>query len=111
LIYAWVAANYAGHTKKITINAVVLVAYGAANIIGPLTFTGASAPTYLPAKIIVMATLAFGVVCSMILRQWYVWENKRRDSEAASDSSFDRNKDSDYLDLTDVQNREFRVSH
>lgn len=40
IMYSWAAANYAGHTKKVTINAIILFAYGTSNIIGPLTFTG-----------------------------------------------------------------------
>lgn len=28
IMYSWAAANYAGHTKKVTINAIILIAYG-----------------------------------------------------------------------------------
>ena len=109
LMYAWAAANYAGHTKKITINAIILAAYGASNIIGPLTFTGQTAPAYIPAKAAIMATLALGVVSTLILRQWYVWENKRRDRRAAAEG-LTHVQDTEFLDLTDHENPEFRVS-
>ncbi len=67
-MYAWAAANYAGHTKKITINALILMAYGAANIIGPLTFTGQTAPNYIPAKAAIMATTSLAVLLTLLLR-------------------------------------------
>lgn len=44
LLYSWVAANYAGHTKKVTMNATLLVSFCLGNIIGPLTFRGQDAP-------------------------------------------------------------------
>jgi hypothetical protein len=56
LIYFWVAANYSGHTKKVTTNATLLMSFCLGNIIGPLTFRGATAPVYIPAKIAIMAT-------------------------------------------------------
>ena len=107
-MYSWAAANYAGHTKKITINAIILIAYGASNIIGPLTFTGQTAPDYIPAKAAIMATLALAVVSTLVLRQWYVWENKNRDRQAAA-SGLVHQQDIEFMDLTDRQNPEFRV--
>jgi len=105
-MYSWAAANYAGHTKKITINAIILFAYGASNIIGPLTFTGQTAPNYIPAKAAIMACLAFAVVVTIALRQAYVWENKKRERQAVGIAHV---QDIEFMDLTDKQNREFRV--
>ena len=108
-MYSWATANYAGHTKKVTINAVILIAYGASNIIGPLTFTGQTAPEYIPAKVAIMVTLALACVATLILRQMYVWENNKRDRQAAA-SSQTHLEDIEFMDLTDKQNQEFRVS-
>ncbi|OAG39523.1 hypothetical protein AYO21_06167 [Fonsecaea monophora] len=107
MMYSWAAANYAGHTKKITINAIILFAYGASNIIGPLTFTGYTAPEYIPAKVAIMACLSLAIVTALILRFWYAWENKRRDRLAAAEG-YVHVPDTEFMDLTDRQNLEFR---
>jgi hypothetical protein len=39
LIYSWVATNYSGHIKKVTMNAILLMSFCLGNIIGSLTFT------------------------------------------------------------------------
>ncbi|RFU34509.1 hypothetical protein B7463_g1801, partial [Scytalidium lignicola] len=106
MMYSWAAANYAGHTKKVSINAIILFAYGASNIIGPLTFTGYTAPEYIPAKVAIMACLALAIVAAIILRYWYVWENKRRDRRAAAEG-YVHVQDIEFMDLTDKQNPEF----
>lgn len=106
-MYSWGAANYAGHTKKVSINAIILIAYGASNIIGPLTFTGFTAPEYIPAKVAIMVCLAAAIVAVVILRYWYVWENSRRDCSAAASV---QGRGSEWLDLTDKQNSGFRYA-
>ncbi|KAG8166922.1 hypothetical protein KVR01_002611 [Diaporthe batatas] len=73
LLYSYSGANYSGHTKKVTMNAVLLMSFckmirssvgrktpavrltescpGLGNIIGPLTFRGKDGPDYIPAKV------------------------------------------------------------
>ncbi|OAP57655.1 hypothetical protein AYL99_08393 [Fonsecaea erecta] len=109
MMYSWAAANYAGHTKKVSINAIILFAYGASNIIGPLTFTGYTAPNYIPAKVAIMACLSLAIVTALVLRFWYVWENKRRDQLAAAEG-YVHVPDTEFMDLTDKQNPEFRYA-
>lgn len=36
LLYSWVSSNYAGHTKKVCMNALLLMGFCLGNIIGPL---------------------------------------------------------------------------
>lgn len=133
LVYAWVAANYAGHTKKVTMNAILLMAFCVGNstldsssppfsystrtlfyhiltvptVIGPLTFTGATAPVYEPAKIAIIATGAICVVVTLALMFKYMHENKRRDRLGLGREHM---KDNEFMDLTDRQNPEFRYS-
>jgi MFS family permease len=38
LLYSWTGANYSGHSKKVTMNAVLLMSFCLGNILGPLTF-------------------------------------------------------------------------
>lgn len=49
LLYSWLAADIAGHTKKITMNAILLVSFCLGNIIGTLTYRQNDAPDILPA--------------------------------------------------------------
>nr|POF07663.1 thiamine pathway transporter thi73 [Quercus suber] len=107
LLYSWVAANYAGHTKKVTMNAVLLMAFCLGNIIGPLTFTSDSAPEYVPAKVTIIATCVVAVMLTVCLQLYYLWENKRRD-KLASLRTVAHIKDVEFADLTDRENLEFR---
>jgi hypothetical protein len=107
LIYSWVSANYSGHTKKVTMNAVLLMSFCLGNIIGPLTFTGATAPTYIPAKIAIMATGLVAIGATMLLWWMYRHENAKRDSEGDAGVHV---LDSEFMDLTDRQNKEFRYA-
>ncbi|KAK5694614.1 hypothetical protein LTR97_009204 [Elasticomyces elasticus] len=109
VIYSWAAANYAGNTKKVTINAVILAAYGASNVMGPLTFSGATAPQYIPAKVTIMAALALAVLSTLALRTLYVLENKKRDRVAVEEGEPEHMTDVEFMDLTDQQNRTFRI--
>ncbi|KAI9826986.1 MAG: hypothetical protein M1819_007080 [Sarea resinae] len=91
LLYSWVAANsnatfsiqkVAGHTKKVTMNAILLMSFCTGNIIGPLTFRKADAPNYIPAKIAIIATSAVAILFTLLLRGVYVLENRRRDGSS-----------------------------
>ena len=48
----------AGHTKKLTMNAIVLMSFCVGNIIGPETFQAKDAPQYIPAKVTIVAVLS-----------------------------------------------------
>lgn len=78
LIYSLAAANFAGHTKKITINAILLMSFCVGNIIGPLTFQAKDAPEYVPAKIAIMATGVAALAAVLVLVGSLWGENKRR---------------------------------
>jgi F0F1-type ATP synthase membrane subunit a len=104
LLYSWVSANFAGHTKKVTMNAVLLMSFCLGNIIGPLTFRKGDAPDYIPAKISIIVTCGVAMALAALLRFYYVWENKRRDRMV--DGSHE--KDVEFMDRTDRENIEFR---
>jgi hypothetical protein len=70
LMLAWNASNIAGHTKKVTINALTLVSFAIGNILGTQTFQAKQAPGYISGKISIIATL--GILCFVILiLRWY----------------------------------------
>lgn len=106
LLYSWVAANYAGHTKKVTMNAVLLMSFCLGNIIGPETFRKGDAPNYIPAKITIVVTVAVAICFTVVLRTYYVWENRRRDRLQLG---LEHRENQEFLDLTDKENVEFRV--
>lgn len=84
-------------------NALLLISFCLGNIVGPLTFTQESAPNYIPAKITIIVTCSVAVVLTLMLRVYYMWENKRRDGLEP-----DHQADIEFADVTDRQNKEFR---
>lgn len=107
LLYSWVAANFAGHTKKVVMNVVLLMSFCLGNIIGPETFKNGDAPDYIPAKITILVTCALAIILAVILRIMYQLENKRRNRSSVG---VEHTVNQEFLDLTDKGNREFRVS-
>lgn len=90
-------------------NATLLIAFCLGNIIGPLTFTAASAPEYIPAKIAIIVTCALTNCLTLALYFYYIWENKRRDKLIAN-GILDHIADIEFSDRTDRENLEFRYS-
>lgn len=104
LLYSWITANYAGHSKKTTMSAIVLMSFCIGNIIGPKTFVDSDAPEYIPAKICIVGFLSAAVVLTVTLDLLYARENRKRDRM----DDVTMPEDSDLLDLTDKQNMRFR---
>ncbi len=103
-----VASNVAGHTKKITTNAIFLVSFCVGNLVGPQTFIDSQAPDYVGGKV----SIAVCGVCSFLILisiyASYSWENKKRDS--LDMSQFEKFDNSEFADLTDRTNPKFRYS-
>ncbi|GES61392.1 allantoate permease [Aspergillus terreus] len=108
VMYSVAGANVAGHTKKVAMNAIVLMAFCLGNILGPLTFRTDDEPDYIPAKIAIVATVSVAIVFVLILKAYYMRENRRRDALA---QGLEHQENSEFLDLTDKQNLEFRYKH
>ncbi|KAF3994086.1 hypothetical protein FT663_00106 [Candidozyma haemuli var. vulneris] len=104
------ASNVAGHTKKLTVNAIFLIGYCVGNLVGPQTFRAEQAPDYIGAKLAM-------VICSAVTSVFLVWvwiimarENKKRDANADSDNEFDKIENHEFADLTDKENPSFRYT-
>ncbi|PYH98214.1 allantoate permease [Aspergillus ellipticus CBS 707.79] len=108
LMYSLAGANVAGHTKKVTMNAVVLMSFCLGNILGPLSFRTQDEPEYMPAKIAIVATVSVSIVFTVALKCHYMWENRRRDNKC---QGLQHQENSEFLDLTDKTNLEFRYKH
>ena len=65
LLLAWNASNIAGHSKKVTANALTLVSFCVGNILGTQTFQAKEAPGYISGKTSIVATLA--VLCFVVV--------------------------------------------
>ncbi|SPB47312.1 unnamed protein product [Aspergillus niger] len=108
LLYSTVGANVAGHTKKVTMNAIALMSFCLGNILGPLSFRTEDEPEYMPAKVAIVATVSVAIAFTVALKCYYIWENRRRDRKCAG---LQHEENSEFLDLTDKENLEFRYKH
>ena len=106
--YSWSAANHAGHTKKVTMNALLLMSFCLGNILGPLTFRTKDAPDYIPAKITIVAVDSVAIIATAVLLLYYRWQNKKRDRLTEGQ---EHKRDIEFSDLTDIENKEFRYKY
>ncbi|KAN0107668.1 MFS general substrate transporter [Russula decolorans] len=122
LAFSWLSQTTAGHTKRVTTNAIMLSAYCIGNAAGPFMWQAKYKPrNHVPWLIIGICS----VMCMVLLfsiRLLLAHENKRRDAEPP-DYSYDDvyvmkiddegkrvevKVSKEFLDLTDQQNRDFR---
>ncbi|KAH9039519.1 major facilitator superfamily domain-containing protein [Lactarius pseudohatsudake] len=122
LALAWVSQTTAGHTKKVTTNAVMLSAYCVGNAAGPFMWQAKYKPRNHVPWIIIGVCYVTCMLLLFAIRVLLSGENKRRDAEPlddAYDNVFVTRIDEDgkrvevkvpkeFLDLTDRQNRDFR---
>ncbi|KAF4770238.1 hypothetical protein HAV15_011309 [Penicillium sp. str.  len=78
LAMSLVQANYRGVTKKMTVTAMLFLAYCAGNISGPQFFLSEEAPTYNTAFRTIMICYALAVLLALVLRFYLQWTNARR---------------------------------
>jgi len=123
LALSWLSTVTAGHTKRVTVNAIILSAYCIGNAVAPFMWQAKYKPrNHIPWIIIGICDVSC-MALLLIIRYVLSTENKRRDQEHHSDDDYDdvyierigkdgqveRVKvDKEFLDLTDIQNRDFR---
>ncbi len=106
------SANTAGHTKKITADALYLISYCVGNLIGPQTFIASQAPGYSGGKITIVVCNSISVV--IIAVNWFIYWNRNRvrdkkgNEEATAILSHVENFE--FADLTDKENPYFRYT-
>lgn len=103
-----VSSSVAGHTKKITVNAVFLIGYCVGNLIGPQIFLDSQAPVYSGGKIGIVVSGVAALVCLILIYISYYLDNKRRDALPPVDMS--KTENYEFADLTDKQNPNFRYA-
>lgn len=110
VVESLIASNVAGHTKKITTNAIFLIGYCAGNVIGPQTFKSSQAPDYTGACVAMVVCASVCLVLLIFLWIDYSLENKRREEKANDPTviEFQAIANHEFADLTDKQNPLFR---
>lgn len=137
LALSLVQANYRGVTKKMTVTALLFLAYCAGNIAGPQFFLDSEAPTYGTAFRTIMICYSLAVLLALSLRFYLQFMNARRvrregfegsagNSGAISCKPADQDTDSrnvvdmvagaqlaseDYADITDWKTEGFRYRY
>jgi len=122
LSLSWLSSVTAGHTKRVTVNAIMLCAYCIGNAASTFMWQAKYRPrNHIPWIIIGVSYVVCPAVL-LIIRYLLNAENKRRDREPL-DHTYDevfievvtpegkvvqKKIDKEYLDLTDIQNRDFR---
>lgn len=106
-----VTANTAGHTKKATSAAILLIGYCLGNFIGPFFFVARQAPRYGLGVGMMLACIGIQFLC--ILGTWaLLWNRnrKRAANNAARASDVIDGQNRALNDETDLQNPNFKVS-
>ncbi|KAJ7055776.1 MFS general substrate transporter [Mycena amicta] len=122
VILGWLALVTAGHTKRVTTNAVVFIAYCVGNAAAPLMWKDKYKPRNRVPWTIILICYIVCMLIALVIRRVLRAENKRRDAELPSteyDNVYIERVGADgtvekvhvakeFLDLTDIQNRDFR---
>lgn len=122
LSLSWLSSTTAGHTKRITVNTIMLTAYCIGNAVGPLMWKAKYKPRNVVPWIIIGVCVVLRILTLLTIRYLLSAENRRRDAEPAEtvydnmyierlneDGVMEKARvDKEFLDLTDKQNRDFR---
>ncbi|KAJ9192714.1 hypothetical protein DTO021D3_9059 [Paecilomyces variotii] len=110
-----VGVNYKGSTKKLTMSALLFIAYCTGNICGPLFFKSSEAPHYHTAFRAIIICYSFVIILALGLRVYLVLVNRWRDEIESNEG---RNTETELLigdeqadnkdDVTDLRARGFR---
>lgn len=114
ILLAWNASNLAGHSKKVTVNALTLVGFCLGNILGTQTFQQSEAPGYKSGKIAIVACLSAQVCVCFVLRFCNDRLNKKNKATLASMSEEEKTLAREklaYSDETDLRNPFFVYTH
>lgn len=109
LLLSMISSNIAGQTKKSTVSAMFFIAYCVGNLIGPQIINLKDAPRYVTCKIIICVLYGFGLFLLMAMRFLNVYRNKQKDKKMAElGAGYVHRQNQEFMDLTDMENLEFR---
>ncbi|KAL8792445.1 MAG: hypothetical protein Q9195_004978 [Heterodermia aff. obscurata] len=104
-----ISSNVAGYTKKTTVAALYLIAYCVGNIVGAQTFRPQDAPEYRPAEITIICCWSLCMVDLLCIRRCYKLRNQAK-AALREELGYSKVAFSEWMDLTDMENSEFRYS-
>ena len=114
LLLAWNASNIAGHSKKVTANALTMISFCVGNILGTQTFQNKEAPGYISGKISIIATLSALCLVIVGLRLYNDYLNKKNRRALAEMSEVEQaelREKMAFADQTDRKNVFFVYTH
>ncbi|MCJ1315708.1 hypothetical protein MMC15_001028 [Xylographa vitiligo] len=114
LLLAWNASNIAGHSKKVTTNALTLISFCVGNILGTQTFQSYQAPGYISGKISIVATLSALCFVVVALRLYNDFLNRQNQKILAGMSEEEKRElrgKMAFADQTDRKNPFFVYTH
>jgi ACS family allantoate permease-like MFS transporter len=83
IFLSWVGMSTSGHTKRITVNALVLIASSAGNLAGPFIWKTKYVPRNRIPFSIISACSVMSACTLFFIRQYLVYQNKVKDEQAA----------------------------
>ncbi|GKT83070.1 major facilitator superfamily transporter [Colletotrichum tofieldiae] len=102
-------ANTAGHTKKITTNAMLLIGYCLGNFVGPFFFKAEQAPRYPLGVAMMIFCVGMQIVCLCGIWSLLWLRNRSRKSEHTDSRENEHQAyERGLLDETDLQNKYFK---
>ncbi|KAG6860580.1 hypothetical protein C0995_009629 [Termitomyces sp. Mi166 len=107
----WMNNITAGHTKKTTVNAIVLIGYGIGNTVGPLMWRAMYQPRNRVPWAVLTGFSGFSALILFILRTYLALENKRRNNEKHDDKYDDVYLTHVEADGTTIEKRVDRVAN
>lgn len=99
-----------GYTKRVTISAMIFIAYALGNIAGPHLFISTESPPYKTGMLACIVCFSVAVPLVALLRWYYLRENGRRDAVMAEHGLVYDPQDGDFEDRTDTENIGFRYA-
>ncbi|KAK6908659.1 hypothetical protein I203_102662 [Kwoniella mangroviensis CBS 8507] len=99
--------NSSGYTKRITLSSYAFLGYALGNISGPFMVKTGETPAYRSVFVADIICIALQAVFLVILRIYYVRENRRRDKLFA-EGQVQNSPDDEFADKTDLQLPGFR---
>lgn len=102
-------ANTAGHTKKITTNAMLIIGYCLGNFVGPFFFRADEAPRYTLGVAMMLVCVGLQILCLLgILALLWSRNRSRREEHAPTVANEQQGYERSLSDETDLQNKYFK---
>lgn len=101
-----ISSNIAGYTKKSLADAVFLASFSIGNIVGPQAFNANESPQYPTAKKVMVGTYVPSLLAPLAMLAIFHYRNKKKDQENKTNEMIN----SEFADMTDIENPEFRYA-